>query len=348
MNEQKEKILVCLPSPMGDAVLCTPALRAIRSRFPDASISLLASDVVRQILTPTPFADSWIDFDKNKFRLARSLSKMNFDRVILFKNSFSIAFTVFLARIPHRTGYARDGRSFMLTDKIIPPKTADGKYKPAPMIDYYLNLCTLLGCDIQNRQMELSIAPDDTIAAKEKLPEAFNLNKPLIILVPGGAFGPSKCWPSDRFAKTADTLIQKYNANILVSVSPNPEEIRIADQICESSANDLISLAKTKLSLGQLKALFANAALVITNDTGPRHIAIALKRNLITMFGPNNPQWTQSGYENETQIVGIAHCVPCDKPTCAQSEHLCMESITIDQVCAAADNYLSQNQQGSS
>ncbi|MCK4999641.1 MAG: lipopolysaccharide heptosyltransferase II, partial [Anaerohalosphaera sp.] len=335
-----------LPSPMGDAVLCTGALRAIRNRFRDASICFLASKTVRDILSPSQFNDGWVDYDKGTFKLALILRKMNFTRVILFKNSFSSALTVFLAGIPNRIGYARDGRTFMLTDKVHPKKTPMGKFKPAPMLDYYMNLAEHIGCDIHDRVMELSVEPADLSAVKDKLPDALDPDKPLIILVPGGAFGPSKCWPSDRFAKTADALIEKYNANIVVSVSPNQAEINIANQICQSSSNEITSLAKTQLTLGQLKALYANAALVITNDTGPRHISIALKRNLITMFGPNNPQWTQTGYANETQIVGKAPCVPCDKPTCSMNEHLCMESITVEQVCQAAEKYLTKHQQG--
>ena len=96
--------------------------------------------------------------------------------------------------------------------------------------------------------------------------------------------------------------------------------------------------------MGELKGLLAESDLVITNDTGPRHIAIALGRKLITLFGPNNPEWTQTGYKDEVQIVGEAHCVPCDKPQCKQAEHLCMETITVEMVCEAAGKILDDRQ----
>ena len=82
------------------------------------------------------------------------------------------------------------------------------------------------------------------------------------------------------------------------------------------------------------------ASLVITNDTGPRHIAGALKCKIITLFGPNNPAWTEADYQNEIQLIGKAPCVPCDKPVCKQKEHFCMQAITVEMVCEAAEKLL--------
>ncbi len=97
------------------------------------------------------------------------------------------------------------------------------------------------------------------------------------------------------------------------------------------------------ISLGELKALFSLAELVISNDTGPRHIAIALGRKVITLFGPNNPAWTDTGCENEIQIIGNVHCAPCSKPKCKKSEHICMQAITVEMVCEAAKELLENN-----
>ncbi|MDD5011332.1 MAG: lipopolysaccharide kinase InaA family protein, partial [Phycisphaerae bacterium] len=93
-------------------------------------------------------------------------------------------------------------------------------------------------------------------------------------------------------------------------------------------------------TLGQLKALFSFAELVITNDTGPRHIAIALGRKTITLFGPNNPVWTENNYPDEIKIVADVPCAPCDKPVCKKDKHYCMESITADAVCETAEKFL--------
>ena len=325
---------------MGDAVLCTPALRALRNHFHGASICFLAAKVVRDILSPSPFNDEWMSPESNIFKLASKLRKHNFSKVILFKNSFGCALTVWLAGISERIGYDRDCRGIFLTRKLKPLTLESGGFKAASMVDYYLSPCGEIGCNTENRRMELSVSPDDQGSAKEKLPGVFGADGPVVILVPGGAFGPSKCWLSGRFAETADKLIEKYNATVVVSVAPNDAEIKIANEICSMAKHEIISLASVSLSLGELKVLIGRSELMITNDTGPRHIAIALERNLVTLFGPNNPDWTQTGYENETQIIGRAECVPCDKAVCKQDEHLCMESITVEEVCDAAAKYL--------
>jgi len=333
-----QNILIWLPWPMGDAVACTPALRAIRSHFSSAKISFFANKVVRQTLSPCEFNDRWLEQDSDcPFAIAKMLKTYNFTHAVLFKNSFASALAVFLARIPVRIGYARDVRALFLTDRLRPPKISTTKFKPLPMIDYYLAVASWLGADSDNRKTELSVDRQQFEPLKANLPQIEETDGPVIVLVPGGAFGPSKRWPAERFARLADWLIKSYNAAVIVSVSDAAKEMRIAGKICSLAGDNpkLVNLAQKPVTICQLKALFSTADLVITNDTGPRHIAIALKRKVITLFGPNNPDWTDTDYENEIKIIGGAPCAPCDKPVCKKSSHLCMEAITVEMVCQA-------------
>ncbi len=328
---------------MGDAILCTPALRAIREKFTGSSITFFSNGVVEQILSPCRFNDKWIVSKTGTlFEAVKKLRQYKFTHSILLKNSFGCALACFLARIPVRAGYSRDGRGFLLTEKLYPAKLPDGRYMPAPMIDYYLALASQLGCDTTDRRIELHIKDDDKKTLLEKLPELTDNTKPVVILVPGGAFGPSKCWPSERFAQTADSLVDKYDARIVVSISADAAERRIAEQICSLSKHNLINLGESSVNLGELKALFSLSKLVITNDTGPRHIAIALKSKVITLFGPNDPAWTETGYKNEIKIVGSADCAPCARPVCKKQQHICMESISVDTVLEAAERLLTK------
>ncbi len=352
MQETENEILVWLPSPVGDAVLCTPALRALRQHFKTSRITFFGKPVVRGVLSPGSFNDGWLEQrDNNPFAIAKMLKTHKYTHAILFKNSFASGLTVFLTRVPSRIGYAREGRGFLLTDKLYPPKLPDGKFKPISMIDYYLAIASRLGADTANKKLELFIDQQDQENVKAKLPEVAKSEGPVIIIVPGAAAGPSKCWLSERFAQTADWLITNYNATVVISVAPTSVEREIAQKICELSRlslqtqqgnrkNQLINLATNPLSLGELKALIAGADLVISNDTGPRHIAIALRRKIISLLGPNNPDWTDFGYENEIRIIGDASCAPCDKPICKKSEHLCMQAITVEMVCDAAKKLL--------
>ncbi len=346
---QDTNVLVWLPSPMGDAILCTPALRAIREHFKSCNISFFANPTVREVLSPCSLNDNWLlRKNKNPFVIAKELKKHKFTHAILFKNSFASALAVYLAGIPSRIGYVREKRGFMLTEKIYPEKLRAGKFKPLSMVDYYLAIASRVGAQTTDRSPELSVDPQENKALQSKLPELFNADGPIVILVPGGGFGPSKCWPSAKFAETADRLISDYNATVFISVASNPAEKQIAKEICQSSRyslqaskSQLISLAERYVSLGELKPLFSIADLVITNDTGPRHIAVALRCKVISLFGPNDPAWTDTGYENEIKIISNVYCAPCHKKVCPR-EHQCMMAITVEEVFAAARKLLKE------
>ena len=351
MQDDKFDILVWLPSPMGDAILSTPALRAIRRYFGSSRITFLANEVARSVLTPCDLNDAWIEPARNPFAVAAQLKPHKFTHAILLKNSLAAALTVFLARIPYRIGYAREMRGPLLTEKLYPPRLPNGKFKPVSMIDYYLAIAVRLGAETTDRLLELQIDTRDQQTLLAKLPQLADSESPIAVLVPGGAFGPSKCWPSEYFAKTADWLIDNYNATVVISVAPDPLEKQTAAEIAAAAGlslrakrgnlkDKLINLAEHPLSLGELKALYSAAALIIANDTGPRHIAVALNRKLVTLFGPNDPAWTEADYENEIQIVGNVPCAPCTKPICRKPQHLCMQSISPQTVCLAAGELL--------
>jgi len=337
MVRTTQKILVWLPSPMGDAILCTPALRALRKHFKGDRITFLARPTVREVLTPSEFNDDWLEItNTDPFAVARLLRGSGFDQAILLKNSFGSALACWLAGIPSRIGYAREGRGALLTERLYPARTTFGDFVPVPMVDYYLAVASWLGCDTDDRSLQLAVDSRAEEKLGEVLPEVQQNKGPIVVLVPGGAFGPSKCWPGERFAETADWMIENYDATVVVSVSPNREEVRTAKRIREAAKGELIDLSERPVDIGTLKALFNKAELVITNDTGPRHIAITLGRKVVTLFGPNSPTWTDTQYENEIQIVGRAPCAPCAKPVCNKKQHLCMESISTAEVCEAA------------
>ncbi|HPD45857.1 MAG TPA: lipopolysaccharide heptosyltransferase II [Anaerohalosphaeraceae bacterium] len=341
MTSTCRKIAVWLPSPMGDAILATPALRAIRDASGNATICYISNATVREVLTPCRFADTWIEYGKDSLvTLGRKLRSSKFDQAILFKNSFSAGLAAYASGAGERIGYARDGRSLLLTKRLEARRDSNGAFAPLSMVDYYLTLAREAGYSSQQRTLELAVDEEAVQSVSGKLPAVMGSDSPVVILVPGGSFGPSKFWPADRFAEAADRLVDKYGATVVVSVAPNPVEKAIAASICKAARNRLVNLAEYCLSLGELKALFAEAELVITNDTGPRHIAIALGRKVVSLFGPNDARWTQTGYSDEIQLIGRAECAPCEKPRCAKERHLCMEAITVEMVWAAAERLL--------
>ena len=217
MNSQR--LLVWLPSPLGDAIMATPALRAFRSNLPVTKITFLAPAFTRQILSPSPFCDAWLEPGSSFAENLKQLKAGAFDSIILLKNSFGSALTARLAGIPRRIGYARDMRSVLLTDRVLPVRDEKGRFKPSPMIDYYLEIASSLGMTIDGKKTELSFTPDQQEAMLAKLGQLKDAPKPLVILVPGGAFGPSKLWLNDRYAALADRLNQACGATVLISVA---------------------------------------------------------------------------------------------------------------------------------
>ncbi len=331
----KEDILVWLPSPMGDTILATGALRALRAHFAHARITYYGSPTTRQLLTPCAWHDDWLE-QAPPLKAISCFRQRGFTRVILLKNSFGSALTCFLAGIPTRIGYARDRRAWLLTHRLAPATRPNGAFRPRSMVDYYLDLCTFLGIQCEDRMPALEVSPGDRDTVKRQLTGLANTSGPLVILVPGGAFGPSKCWAATSYAQLADALSASRKARILVSVSPNESERLISRDIARRSNCPVTDLGETPLTLGQLKALFERADLVVSNDTGPRHMAIALKRRVITLFGPNDPKWTDTGYGQETQIMAPSDCVCCQKSVCKQPHQHCMDTITVESVHAAA------------
>jgi heptosyltransferase-2 len=336
----KETVLVWLPSPMGDTILATGALRALRTHFDEASITYYGNAMTRQLLTPCDWYDDWLELMSPLKAMSR-LRQQGFTQVILFKNSFGAAMTCFLAGIPKRIGYARDHRSWLLTHKLNPSRCPNGDFKPRSMVDYYLELCSFVGVRCQDRMPALDVSPEDKASVKAKLPCLTDASGPLVILVPGGAFGPSKCWSASAYAQLADKLYDSHRARLILSVSPSETERVISRDIVRHCSCPVTDLGDTPLTLGQLKALFEQADLVVSNDTGPRHMAIALKRRVITLFGPNDPKWTDTGYERETQIMAPSACICCQKPICKQPDQHCMDTITADSVHQTAIESLS-------
>ena len=351
-------ILVILPNPMGDAILCTPALRRLHESFP-GRLTFLANPTVQAILSPNPWAAAWLGpqaiTTKGKLRNAivsgRNLKRFGFDVAIIFPNSFRTALNVFLAGIPRRIGYGRDGRTLLLTDPLKPFRWL-GRYAPMSMLDYYDLLAqhalacltdTPLAVDRQaDRRLELHTAPPDQAGAEQLLAQwQLNADQPLVILVPGGAFGGSKWWPAERFAQLADQLAQQHNARIIISAAPNDTERALAQTIITHARCAPIDLAQHAISLGTLKALIARASLVVSNDTGPCHITAAMGTPLVTLFGPTDPRWTATGYDRETRVRHAIDCGPCQQQVCPR-DHRCMELISVDQVSAAAGAYLEQ------
>ena len=293
-----EKLAIICPSWVGDTVMATPLLRAARAARPGVRIVGVMRPGLEEVLAGTPWIDEMIVGEtkttRGMLRIARSLRGARPDAALLLPNSFRSALMARLGGCPHRVGYLRYGRSVLLSRGLQPARPSG----PVPTLDYYKGLGEwALGVEGIEPRMELAVT-DAERAAAERLLEG--VARPLVVLCPG-ANKPPKRWPPQRFAAVADALASDPG---LASVATGaPAEKSVVRQVVEQSASGVRDLAERGTTLGALKAVIARARLMITNDTGPRHIAAALGVPVVTLFGATDPRWTTINCPHERQIL---------------------------------------------
>jgi heptosyltransferase-2 len=351
------KILIVQPNWVGDAVMATPALRAIRRLYPDAHISYLLRRYVKPIYAGMPFADQLLTYrtgrtkakaGKGFFDVANRLRRGKFDMAILLPNSFKAALICKMAGIDRIIGYERDGRGFLISDKLLPVKEK-GKFLPTPIVKYYLGIAHYLGSKERDIGLELFVTDHEKREAEEifrragldpdlKQPAARGL-APLIMLNPGAQYGAAKCWLPEHFARVADRFSQELGATVLLSAAPR--ERAIVEAVQRHLTHPAIDLSSMGLTLGSLKEIVRRCDLMVTNDTGPRHIAAAFDVPVVTIFGPTHPEWTEIYFDKERKVAVKVFCGPCQKKTCPL-DHRCMTRLTPGMVFDAATQLLPQ------
>ncbi|MGD9689390.1 MAG: glycosyltransferase family 9 protein [Phycisphaerales bacterium] len=306
------RVLVVLPSWLGDTVMATPTLRLLRGALPRSTIVGLARAGIDELLAGDDLLDDVILADRTAVlgpaKVAGRLTKFRFDAALLLPNSFSSAITVRLAGIPIRVGYDRDGRGALLTHKLQAPRRApphDG-WAPISAVEYYLaagRAClSALGAPtpgslIAAPKLELGITESQDRQAREILAAAgVPEGQPFALLNPGGN-NPAKRWPVERFAAVAHHLIAQHGMMAVINGSPTEAELvaLIRDVIVLDNPADaprVACLPELGGTIGSLKGIVKRCRLMVTNDTGPRHVAAAFGRPCVTLFGPTDPRWT--------------------------------------------------------
>ncbi len=342
------RILIFLPSWVGDVVMATAALRAIRTRFPNAHIAHLMRPYVADVLAGTALCDEQLFLPvKNKpsssgpngfFSLIQLLRAQRFDTAILLTNSFRSALIARLAGIKRRVGFARDARGWLLTDRLRPVKKGQ-TFVPVPALDYYNELARHVGCENVGDALVLATLPSDEQAIDHRL-QSVREDQPLVVLNAGANFGPAKCWPAEKYAAVADVLTERYGARVVASLGPSEREI--ADRLRAAAKQPLEIFIDPPLGLGPLRALIRRCQLLITNDTGPRHFASALGVPVITVFGSSDPAWTDTRYDKERIVMLNLDCQPCMQRVCPLKHHNCMNLLEPALVLEKADEFLAR------
>jgi len=336
-------VAVALPNWVGDAVMATPTLRALRARFPDERIVAVLRPYVRPVLEPNPWTDSYLEVDRTATGLwdaARRLRAEKAEVGLLLPNSFRSALLFFLAGVKRRVGYLRGGRNLMLTDGVPAPREKR-QFAPTPQITYYLGLAELVGAPVGDRRMELFATEADEAAAQAAFAAAALDPARTVLLCPGAAFGRSKCWPVAHWAEFVRLARERLNFQAAVLCAP--AEADLAEEIIEATAGRCATLHDKGVTLASARAVVRQARAMVAVDSGLRHYAAAMDRPVVALFGPTDIRWTETWHTKEVRLQDVPDCGPCQRGVCPTGTGECMERIRPDEVLRALEQALAHN-----
>jgi heptosyltransferase II len=357
---EPRRILVRGTNWLGDAVMTTPALLRLREKFPAAHIAILTPEKLRELWINHPAVDETISFapGENVFAIGKKLRTGKFDLALVLPNSPRAALEVFLAGIPQRIGYARPWRNFFLTQAVAPRADAvkmrkrsigeirelvagNPKFKiqnskfgqSAHQIFEYLNLAAALGANSEPLPPQLFVTPEEVDAAREK----FGLNEitqPVFGLNPGAEYGPAKRWPVEKFIAAANEIQQRTNCTWILFGGKSDAAITNQIETAIRNPQSAIFNLAGKTSLRELMLLLKLCRVLLTNDTGPMHVAAALGTPVVVPFGSTSPELTGPGLPGDARnflIKSDAPCSPCFLRECP-IDFRCMNGISVERV----------------
>jgi heptosyltransferase-2 len=335
-----KKIMVRATNWIGDAVMSLPAIEALHARFPNSEIVLVSKPWVSELYWNHPAVSRQIVYDaegehrgaRGFWKLVRKLRSERFDAALLLQNAFHAAWMAWCARIPLRIGYARDERSWLLSEAVeVPPPAAYGH-----QVYYYLQLLFCSGIIERPKTLQevhLHLAESEQRwAVKELQTVGLGGRRFLVGICPGASFGAAKRWLPDRYANLADRLIDALGADVLIFGSRAEEPL--AEAVARAMEHTPVLVAG-KTTLREFMALLAKCHLVITNDSGPMHVAAALGLPLLAIFGSTDEHATGPVGLRVRIIKHPVECSPCGLRQCP-IDFRCMTGISVDDVYTAA------------
>jgi heptosyltransferase II len=340
MSEEFQNIIVRMPNWLGDAVMATPVIADIRCRWPSATLTAMCQGGVASLLQGNPHLNEIFSFSRpNEFLyreekrdLIARLKQGKYDLGILLTNSFSSAWWFWRAGVKRRIGFAADFRKFLLSQALPLPPAINQEH----LVITYKRLLEPLGIPISTTPPALYVTENEKTAARQILREHYIPDDASIVGInPGAAYGSAKCWLPERFREVIARLATRPNTYVICFgdlVGAN-----LVHSICQGMPKNVIDLAAAT-SLRELIALIRECTVFLTNDSGPMHIAAALKTPLVALFGSTSEIKT-GPYRHGEVIHEHVACSPCFRRTCP-IDFRCMTRITSDAVYIALTRYL--------
>jgi heptosyltransferase-2 len=337
LPRNQTKILIRAANWLGDAVMSLPAIRAVRDAFPGAHLTVLARAAVADLYAREASVDTVTLSAGSRREAAAGLRQESFDCAILLPNSFDTALAVWMARIPRRIGYRRDGRGWLLTEAITPPEPGE---IPRHERFYYLELLRRAGI-IHEYPACAEIRLDGREAARAAGREALCAagvpaeDAPVIGVSPGAAYGDAKRWLPERFAETAMQVAREQSASVALFGAAADRELCASLAETIRAAGIAVRNYAGETTLRQFIDLAAACRLFLTNDSGAMHIASALGVPTVTVFGATDDTATGPTGAWARVVREQVECSPCLLRACP-IDHRCMTRVTTDRVTSVA------------
>lgn len=331
-------LAVRCPNWVGDVVMATPVFDCLRSNLPQAKIIGVMKKSAQGIVRDGPWFDEVVDGNDKTWagfqRMRCRLKALSPDAAILLTNSVRSALTMRLSGVRQIYGYRREWRNLLLTGG--PTAAKCGTVVPIPMGEYYLEICRWLGLEASSHPKPSLFIGDDVRRRGDSFLAKYGIAEDdfVVGLNPGASFGSSKCWPPEYFAELAGLLRKGFGARIILFSGPGEEGI--IEAVLDRAEVDLIDTRSDKVDLELLKPLVKRCNLFVTNDTGPRHYAVAFDVPTVVIMGSTDPRYTAANLEHTAVVRKELDCSPCHKKVCPRG-HECMREIRPVEVFKAAE-----------
>jgi heptosyltransferase-2 len=336
-SEKIQRVVIRTANWLGDAVMTLPAMIAVRAAYPAAHIAVVANPLVAQLLENHPSCDEIIVFNKRGehagllgfLRFVISLRRGKFDLAILFQSAIEAAVMSFLARIPRRLGFTTDNRRFLLTHPV-PFGEAEKKLH---QVDAFLRIPGYYNIKAKDKVQALALSESERAWAKEQLPAGS-----VVVINPGAAYGSAKRWYPERFAAVGDFLAKEHGMTAVLIGGPG--EVEIGNDIVAAMQSPALNFVGGT-SIRQMMSLIDAASLMITNDSGPMHIAAGFNVPIVAVFGSTDHMTTSPFTERYRIVRHEVECSPCLLRECP-IDHRCMDRVTVNDVIKAVQSFLQE------
>ena len=339
-----QAVLVSCPNWDGDVVMATPAFDCIRQNFPDSRVIGLIRNYARGVVEDGPwFDDLMVIRDKSLAEMRKAISllrQIKPDLAVILPNSFRSALIARLGGAGQIYGYRRNGRTALLSGGPDPWRT-NGRITPRAMAEYYMEICRWLQLDTPSNLKPRLFISAATHERCTRLLATYGIGPDDMIvgLNPGARYGSSKCWPPEHFARLAEMIMERWDCKILLFTGPGERDL--GRRILDLSRADIINTGPD-VDLKVLKPFIQRCHLLITNDTGPRHYAVAFDVPVVVIMGPTDPRYTDANLEKTVVLRRDLICAPCHHKECAM-HHECMAEIKPEEVMQSAEQLLQKH-----